>query len=231
MKIILFVAIVLISISYANAFTVVNIINTTIKVNTTDIVINISNNLYFLNNSNSTISLQTSFNVSFDVNATNATITSTCNNATISFSCNCPSAERCPDVNCSVSSEVSLNNETKELFFNHYQTSLQTKIEESANKVAEDVKFALEPTRAELEGCKQQAFNASLKQVDAERKRDEYAGNYLALSSVVEGERRQNKWLLTASGFMVIVFLVFIFSPRLGDVMDDIRHMKGGGSM
>lgn len=215
---IVLLAISVLLIKTALADSAVNSVNVTLIINSTSIIINVSNSLYETANTPSVFVIQQNFTVYFFSNTTNitfvnqtATTNITCNNTTISLSCSCPS---CPSVNanCTSASEVSLNNETKTEFFNHYITSLGAKIEESSNKVSQDILFKLEPTKAQLEECKQFAFNSSLKEQEAYRLRDKFASDNIALTTSLENERSEKKTLQVVALAFLIVGVIIILS-------------------
>ena len=219
---------------YSKGETAINIVNVTVtQTNSSNTTLLVGGILYYFNSSNFT--LQHNFTVFFEnvtvfVNTTNITQSVIISNGSVNVTCNCPPATTY-NVTTSCSGEIDLTNSTKTEFFNHYMTGLSEKIEESGNKVAQDVIFKLEPAKAELEGCRQSQLNSSIKEQEALRQRDSIASDNLAISNLYNSEKQQNRWILTASGFMVIVFLIFLFSPRLQDVIEDIKHMKGGGAM
>lgn len=239
-KLVITIAVILIVLivlgKYVGADSIINIVNiTSTQINSSNTVFSIGGITYYFNSSNFT--LQHNFTVSFNgsnatifLNTTNTTQSIIVGNGSINVTCSCPSAATY-NVTTSCSGEIDLTNSTKTEFFNHYITSLSSKIEESSNKVAQDVIFKLEPAKAELESCRQSQLNSSIKEQEANRQRDKIASDNLAISNLYSQEKQQNKWILTASGFMVVVFLVFLFSPRLQDVIEDIKHMKGGGAM
>ena len=227
---VIFLAAILVILSYiGKAETATDIINFTVIINSSNVVVNVSNNIYSFKNSNATIYIQQNFSVFYITNISNATVT--CNNSSISVSCICPN--NCPSVNCNIS-EVGLNNETKTQFFNHYRAELgndlKIKIEESSNKISTDLAFQLAPAKAEVEGLKQQAFNATLNE-------QKQAGNVLGLTAVIgqkDVEIVQKEREITLLFIVIVVesfvFVLFLFFTFEGfDIVDRFRN-KGGGN-
>ena len=226
--IIILIALFLLFNKLSRASSAVDIINITIKVNLSDIIVNVSNSVYTINNTNLTAFIQQNFTVFFAENTTiNQTIITTnitCQNSTIKVDCGCTTIAACPNVNCSISEGVDLTNATKELFFNHYQTQLQSKIEESSNKVAQDVIFKLEPSKIELEACKQSAFNSSINEQEAYRQRDQQLEVNKRLAGLLGDANSQKRWLEVIGLTLVVVFVLgllyfFGFFERFGGLV------------
>ena len=205
------------------------IANVTITANSTNVIINFSNIIYYFNSTNFTSSLSQNFPVDYQVNVTNVTVVTnvTCTNSTFSVSCSCPSVVSCPAVSCNVSGEVDLNNATKTEFYNHYITNLGTKIEESSNKAAQDIIFKLEPTKAEIEGCKQTAFNASIRQNEAERQRDEQTKNNQVITGFFESCRDEKKTLQVV--FFAFIALIVVVAAFFTGIIERFGGFFGGG--
>lgn len=192
----LLAAMFIIFVKLSSGETIIEIVNVTLTVNSSDIAVNISDIIYQFNNTAAVISIQQNLSVDFD---SNISILSFLNASNITVVC---------------PSEIDLSNSTKEEFFNHYITTLSGKIEESSNKVAQDVIFQLAPTKAELDDCKQLAFNASLKEQEAYRQRDKVAADNIALGSVLENTRSEKKNLQVIFwsfiGFIIISASVYV---------------------
>lgn len=199
----------------AKAETAVNIVNITLTINSSIVSVDVSGHLFAFNNSNITALIQQNFTVSISLNASNITIISTnatgnftCNNATVQVTCNCPSIT-CPS-SISCPSEVDLSNASKELFFNHYQTELKSKIEESSNKVAQDVVFQLAPAKAQFDECKGLAVNATLKQIEAERQRDVAIGAYDTKNVEFINEGLEKKTCYVSSLVFIVIVVISV---------------------
>ena len=233
---IIFIVIILLAILFllseiGKAETATDIINVTIIINSTDIRLNISNSIYNFNNSNASVYIQQNFSVFYNTNVSlNATIS--CSNSSVSVTCSCPNV--CPSVsyNCNVT-EVALNNDTKNLFFNHYKAELanelKLKIDESSGKISTDLAFQLAPTRAEIEGLKSAAFNASLKEQEAYRQRDKEYETNIRLGEIVSSRGTENTLLVIVIIVMSAVFVMFIVYMNEGfDFLDKFRNRGGG---
>ena len=212
---ILLVFIFIIVLKLSKAETIIDIINVTMSINTTTIVLNISNNIFTINNTASVVNIQQNFTIYYVaiVNITNQTIISnvTCSNASISVSCSCPSCPSLPSIVNSSCSEVSLDNATKTEFYNHYVAQLGSKIEETSNKVAQDVIFKLEPSKVQLDDCRDKAINATTQKIEAERQRDTALSAYDAKLVEFDNTKKELNTLQVAFiAFMVIGVLGFI---------------------
>ena len=230
--VIILLAILFLLSEIGKAETATDIINVTVVINATDIRLNISNSIYSFNNSNASVYIQQNFSVFYNVNASfNATIS--CVNDSVSVTCSCPNV--CPSVlySCNVS-EVALNNETKNLFFNHYKAELgnelKLKIDESSGKISTDLAFQLAPSKTEIEGLKSAAFNASLKEQEAYRERDKQHETNIRLGEIVNSKETENTLLVIVIIVMSAVFVMFIVYMNEGfDFLDKFRN-KGGGN-
>lgn len=234
-KLIFFIFILAIVFFLLNDFvrpeTAIGIINFTIGVNSSNIIINISNTIYDINNTPSIIVIQQNFTITHQINASNQTIISniTCQNTTIEVSCSCPVVSCPAELQCP--SEVELKNNTKSELLNHYTSTVKSQIEESSNKVAQDVIFRLEPTKIELENCKQAQLNASMSEQEAYRQRDKIASDNIALAVSLGNERSEKKMLMIGGLTLIVVLVLLILSAFGTDFVDKWRGFGGGGSM
>ena len=218
--IIIVMLLLLVALRLAKADAVTNIVNITIDVNSTTFLINVSNNMYTFSNAPSVIVLQQNFTVTFNaVNVTlinqtvNQTIVSnvTCSNASISVSCVCPQCPSLPSLLNSSCSEVGLDNTTKSELYNHYMTNLGAKIEESSNKVAADVVFQLQPTKIQLDDCRDKAINSTVAKIEAERQRDTALSAYdVKIVEFTNTKKELNTLQVAFIAFMVVAVLGFI---------------------
>ena len=194
--IIIVILVLFVKLSRAETASINNSINVTLKVNSSDIIVNVSNSIYQFANSPSIVEIQQGQLIYFDVNYSIINNTIFQNGSVfVNYSVNCPS-------------EIDLSNATKEEFFNHYITQLSAKIEESGNKISQDVLFKLEPTKVQLDDCKNAAFNASLKEQEAYTQRDKIAADNIALGSVLENERSEKKTLqIVALSFVALIVI------------------------
>lgn len=207
-SIILIILILFTKLSRAETFT--NEINMTLKVNLSEINLNISNVIYTFNNSNLTFDFKYYSNFSIEINQTNLTIQTnfTCTNTSVFVSCSCPSNVAPVYVNYSIPNEFNLSESTKQDLYQTYLAQLTSKIEESSNKVAQDVIFKLEPTQAKIDDCERQSFNASLREQEAYKMRDKIASDNIAITSVLENTRDELRTLqIVALSFLALIVL------------------------
>lgn len=238
-KFVLFIAILIVLFIMLNKLAnaqAINIVNITVSLtNSSDLILGVGGVNYYFNDSIFNFSLQHNFTVSFDnitANITNnITTTIIVNNGTINVTCNCPVPSCSPTYNVSCSGEIDLRNETKEQLINGYTSLFSTKIEESGNKIAQDIIFKLQPAQVEIENCRSSAFNASLLKTEAERQRDAQAANNLAITGIYEGCRSEKRWLEVIGLAMVLMFVLFLVNVYGQDFLDGMRNLRGGGAM
>lgn len=223
MLIIILVVLLVLIIKAGKADTIIDIINITATINSTNISLSVSGHDYNFSNVPSVVNIQQNFSVFFNstifLNSTNQSITtnSTCNNTTVSLSCSCPAVNCAPVTvgNCTVPSEINLTGGSKSDLTSAFGTQLET----SSGKITQDILFKLQPTQAVLEDYKTQAFNASVRQLEAERKRDEQVSTNLALTGELErtrSELHQNQFIFLAyiAVSVISAFAYFGFMER-----------------
>lgn len=200
----------------SKAETATDIINATININSSTITLNLSGVIYNFNNSVSGYSIQQNFTYSFERNVTaNVTTNITITNSSVQVSCGCTPCTpvACPSVECSLPNGIDLSNKTKDLFLTTYATQLQNtlqgKIEESGNKVSQDVIFKLEPSKVELENYKALSFNSSIKEQEAYRQRDQQLEVNKRLAGLLDDCGSQKRWLEVIGLVLVLASTIF----------------------